>query len=160
MVSRPAILPGLPCLRSIASNGSCRAGFGFRRYAQQAHQTLDVRGGTGHQLLHQDLRMAAAARSTTTVAIHDFSQFPFQLGRLLLFITKAMLRRFTCWTRHLASFGILDEGIGRKQFGRRRVGNRHIRVHIQPLGIFQFPQDRAVKHPARSFLSITVGLHE
>jgi hypothetical protein len=61
MVSPPAKLPGLPCLRSIAFNGSCLAGFGFRRRAQQTHQTLNVRGGTSHQLLDQDLRNRARA---------------------------------------------------------------------------------------------------
>jgi hypothetical protein len=81
-VSHPAKLPGLPCLRSIASNGSCLAGFGFRQRAQQLHQTLNVRGGTSHQLLDQDLRMAATARTTTTVTIRDFSQFTFHFQML------------------------------------------------------------------------------
>jgi hypothetical protein len=81
-VSCPVKLSNFPSLRSVTSSGSCLAGFGFCRRAQQAHQTLDVRGGTGHQLLDQDLGMAATPCPTTAVTIDDFAQFSFHLQML------------------------------------------------------------------------------
>src|SRR5688572_6515422 len=49
------------------------------RRAQQAHQTLDVRGRTGHQLLDQHFPLPAVAGSPAAVTVHHFPQLALDL---------------------------------------------------------------------------------
>src|SRR6266508_1798739 len=57
----------------------CLVGKRCSRRAEQAHQSLHIRGRAGHQLLYQYFRFAAVTRAAATVSVHDFAELPFDL---------------------------------------------------------------------------------